>query len=364
MGFTCGILGLPNVGKSTLFNALTHAHAAVAPYPFTTIEPNVGTALVPDARLEAIARLVPHEKILPTHLEFVDIAGLVAGASTGAGLGNQFLSHVFAVDCLAHVVRLFGGEHVAHVSGSLDPLRDAGIVTTELLLKDLELLERWLLGQQKAARGGDKTAVAAVDAAARWKEALNQGRTIRQLKLPAERHPGAFGLTLLTAKPLFYVVNLDERQTEQAPPSLDALRAHAAQEGSTVVTAAIQLEAELVELEPAEQATMRQELGVHEPALGRIVQAGYQTLGLLSFFTTESRMVQAWTVRSGSTAPQAAGRIHTDFERGFIRAEVIHYDDFIACGGDAHARAKGVLHVEGKEYVVQDGDVVRFRVGT
>ncbi len=366
MGFTCGILGLPNVGKSTLFNALTRAHVAVAPYPFTTIEPNVGTALVPDPRLEAIARLVPHDKILPTHLEFVDIAGLVQGASTGAGLGNQFLSHVFAVDCLAHVVRLFGDGNVAHVVGGLDPLRDVGIVTTELLLKDLELLERWLLGQQKAARGGDKTATAAVEAATRWKEALNQGRTIRAIHLPAELHPGAFGLTLLSAKPLFYIVNLDEQQLAQPqpPPALAALREHAAAEGSSVVVVPIKLEAELAELEPDEQATMRRELGATDAALGRVVQAGYQALGLLTFFTTESRMVQAWTVRAGSTAPQAAGRIHTDFERGFIRAEVVGYEAFIACGGDAQTKTKGALRVEGKAYVVRDGDLMRFRVST
>ena len=362
MGFTCGILGLPNVGKSTLFNALTRAHAAVAPYPFTTIEPNVGTAPVPDPRLDAIARLVPHDTIIPTHLEFVDIAGLVPGASAGAGLGNHFLSHVFAVDCLAHVVRLFGDDNVAHVAGGLDPLRDVGIVTTELLLKDLELLERWLTGQQKAARGGDKTATAAVDAATRWKEALNQGRAIRAIQLPVERHPGAFGLTLLSAKPLFYVVNLDERQSEQTPSSLAALRAQADAEGSTVVAVPVKLEAELAELEPEERSTMRRELGAAEAALGRVVQAGYQALGLVTFFTTESRMVQAWTVRAGSTAPQAAGRIHTDFERGFIRAEVVGYAEFIACGGEAQTKAKGSLRVEGKDYVVRDGDLMRFRV--
>ena len=363
MSLTCGIIGLPNVGKSTLFNALTRAHAAVAPYPFTTIEPNVGTALVPDLRLQAIASLVPHDQVIPTHLAFVDIAGLVKGASTGAGLGNQFLSHIFAVDCLAHVVRLFGDEEVAHVTGGVDPLRDVEIVLTELLLKDVDIVERWLVGQQKAARGGDKSAVAAIEAAARWQDGLHQGRTIRQLDLPSELHPRAFGLALLSAKPLFYIANVDERDTAQHPALLQALYARAEQERSTVVPIPIKLEAELVELDPAEQETMSRALGLTEPALGRIVRAAYQALQLVSFFTTESRIVQAWTVAHGSTAPQAAGRIHSDFERGFIRAEVIHYDDFIACGGEAQAKATGVLRVEGKEYIVQDGDVIRFRVG-
>lgn len=363
MGITCGLIGLPNVGKTTLFNALTRNHAAVAPYPFTTIEPNVGAATVPDLRLQAIASLIPHDKIIPTHLEFVDIAGLVQGASQGAGLGNQFLSHVFAVDCLAHVVRLFGGEAVAHVSGGVDPLRDVGIVKTELLLKDLEIIERWLMGQQKAARGGDKHAVAAVDAAMRWKEALGHERPIRQLGLPPELHPAAFGLNVLSAKPLFYVANIEEEAAQAHPASLQALYAHAAQEETTVVPLPIKLEAELAELEPAEREAMYRELGVAEPALGHIVQAAYHALRLVTFFTTASRIVQAWTVHQGATAPQAAGRVHTDFERTFIRAEVIHYDDLIACGGEAQVKAQGVLHVEGKEYVVRDGDVIRFRVG-
>ena len=363
MGTTLGIVGLPNVGKSTLFNALTHGHAPVAPYPFTTTDRNVGVAQVEDPRLARLASLIPHDKLIPTTIEFVDIAGLIRGAHQGEGLGNQFLSHIFAVDAILHVVRCFDDPNIPHAMGEVDPVRDVEVIHTELMLKDLELLDRRLEKDRKLAKGGDKQAQALAEKLTVWKQAIEQGTPIRKLALTAAEHPRAYGVELLSSKPVIYVANVDEASLNTPPASVERLAQVANQDQALLIVVCAKLEAELVELEAADQAAMMQELGLAQSALPRVISQGYQLLNLITFFTMASRILQAWTVARGTKAPQAAGVIHTDFERQFIRAEVISVEALIACGGEAQARTKGLLRLEGKDYVVQDGDVIHFRIG-
>jgi GTP-binding protein YchF len=357
-----GLVGLPNAGKSTLFNALTAGHAATAPYPFTTIDQNVGVARVADPRLEALAAQLSPQRVIPTSLECVDIAGLVKGAHQGDGLGNQFLSHVFGVDALLHVVRCFEDRNVAHPVGDVDPARDVEIVNTELLLKDLEILDRRAQRESKLAKGGDQQATALLGHLERWRTAVSEGAAIRRAGLAPDAHPAAWGIDLLSAKPVLYAANIGEGM-EPTAPAVAALRRLAEQEGADLVICSAKLEAELAELDPEDRAAMMRELGLTSSALPQVIQRSYALLRLITFFTTTSGIVQAWTIRQGAKAPQAAGTIHTDFERQFIRAEVIHVETLLRCGSEAAARAQGVLRLEGKEYVVQDGDVVHFRMG-
>ena len=363
MGTKLGLVGLPNAGKSTLFNALTSAHAAVAPYPFTTTDPNIGVAQVEDQRLAALAGCLGPRRVIPATIECVDIAGLVKGAHQGEGLGNQFLSHVFGVDALLHVVRCFEDEHIVHPMGGVDPVRDIEVINTELMLKDLEILGRRKEKEHKLAKGGDKNAIQLLARLELWHDALAAGTPIRSLGLTAEEHPKAHGIDLLSAKPVLYAANVEERALSDPPNALEPLRALAARDGAELVVCSGKLEAELVELEPQDRAAMMKELGLAESALPQVVRRGYALLRLLTFFTTASGLLQAWTIRRGAKAPQAAGTIHTDFERQFIRADVIHVDALLACGSEAKARTHGLLRVEGKEYVVQDGDVIHFRMG-
>lgn len=358
-----GLVGLPNVGKSTLFNALTTGHAAVAPYPFTTIDQNVGVAVVTDPRLATLQGLLKPEKVIPTSLEFVDIAGLVKGANKGEGLGNQFLSHVFGVDALLHVVRAFADENVAHSMGAVDPLRDIEVINTELMLKDLEVLGRRKDKEHKLAKGGDKAAMHFIEQLDTWHAALEKGTMVRNLAIEPHLTPKKFGVDLLTAKPVLYAVNVGESSDAATDASLAQVRALAQREGSRVVTFSAKLEAELAELDPNDRAEMMRELGVKESALPTVIREGYALLKLITFFTTASKILQAWTVPQGTKAPQAAGVIHTDFEKNFIRAEVVQAGELVTLGGEAQARAQGKLRLEGKEYAVQDGDVIHFKIG-
>ncbi len=360
MGFRCGIVGLPNVGKSTLFNALTRAGIQAENYPFCTIDPNVGVVPVPDPRLERIAGIVRPEKVVPAVMEFVDIAGLVEGASKGEGLGNRFLAHIREVDAVAHVVRCFEDPNVVHVAGRVDPARDIEVIATELALADLETVERAVARVEKQARSGDKEAKARLAVYERLRAALDAGRPARTVELSEEERPVARELHLLTAKPVLYVANVAEDGFE-GNPHLETVRRIAADEGAEVVPVCAAVEAGLADLTDAERAELLRELGLEEPGLHRLIRAGYRLLGLRTFFTAGPKEVRAWTIRAGATAPEAAGRIHTDFQRGFIRAEVVSYEDFVACGGEQGAREQGRLRLEGKDYVVQDGDVIHFR---
>jgi len=361
MSLKCGIVGLPNVGKSTLFNALTKAGIAAENYPFCTIEPNVGIVEVPDERLNALAAIAKPEKVIPAIVEFVDIAGLVAGASKGEGLGNQFLANIRETDAIAHVVRCFEDPNVIHVSNKIDPLSDIETINTELALADLASVERQLAKYTKAARaGGDKEAARLVAVLEKCQAALNEAKPVRSLDLYEEEKVVIKPLCLLTAKPAMYVANVKEGGFE-GNPLLDAVRKHAEAERAPVVAVCAAIEAEIADMDEADKAVFLADMGMTEPGLNRVIGAGYTLLGLQTFFTAGPKEVRAWTMHKGDTAPKAAGVIHTDFEKGFIRAEVIAYADYIAGRGEAGAKEAGRLRLEGKEYIVRDGDVVHFR---
>jgi len=360
MSLKCGIVGLPNVGKSTLFNALTKAGIAAENYPFCTIEPNVGIVEVPDPRLAALAAIAKPERVLPAVVEFVDIAGLVAGASKGEGLGNKFLANIRETDAIAHVVRCFVDDNVVHVTGGVNPLSDIETINTELALADLAAVEKQVAKAEKPARAGDKEAQRVLAALRKVEAVLDTGRPARTADLYPEEKEILAPFFLLTMKPTMYVANVAEHGFHDNP-LLAAVEAHAAKEGAPVVSVCASMEAEIADLSGEDKSVFLEDMGVTEPGLDRVIHAGYKLLGLETYFTVGPKEVRAWTIHHGDTAPKAAGVIHTDFEKGFIRAEVIAYDDFIACKGEHGAKEAGKMRLEGKEYVVKDGDVMHFR---
>lgn len=361
MGFNCGIVGLPNVGKSTIFNALTKAGAESANYPFCTIDPNVGVVPLPDKRLQQIAELIKPEKIIPTTVEFVDIAGLVKGASKGEGLGNQFLGNIKNTDAIAHIVRCFEDSDVVHVEGEVDPLRDIEVIETELMLADLATVEKRIEKTQKTAKSGNKQSLAELEVFKKAQAALADGIPVRKLALNEEEKLILRELFLITQKPVLFVANVSESEAAQPGPAAQKVLAYAEKEKAPCVVLSGAIEAEISGLDAAEQKEFLQELGLEESGLDRLAHAGYRLLKLLTFFTAGVKEVRAWTVAAGSKAPQAAGVIHSDFERGFIRAETYHFDDLIKCGSETAVKEAGLLRQEGKDYLVKDGDIFHFK---
>lgn len=360
MGFKCGIVGLPNVGKSTLFNSLTQAGIDAANYPFCTIEPNVGMVAVPDLRLDALANIVNPQKILPTTIQFVDIAGLVEGASKGEGLGNKFLAHIRETDAICHVVRCFENDDIAHVAGKIDPLSDIETIDTELVLADMETIDKTLLKLAKVAKSGDKKAKVDHALLSKVKAHLDEGKPVRTCELSDDEHGSDYLANLLTIKPVLYIANVNEDGFD-SNPFLAQVEEHAKTEDARVIPVCAAIESDIAELDDADKAEFLSELGLAEPGLNRLIRAGYDLLHLQTFFTAGVKEVRAWTTRVNATAPQAAGCIHTDFEKGFIRAEVISFDDFVDFNGETGAKEAGKWRLEGKDYTVCDGDVMHFR---